>query len=111
MNNFYLILIASVLVSSFGNVLLKKGAQKNYDTILKEYLNPYVIFGYILIFSSSLLTILALTGIDYKNEPIIETLGYIFILIFSKFMLYEKLTKKKIIGNLIILVGILVYYL
>ena len=60
---------------------------------------------------STVLVILGLKGVPYKNEPIIESLGYIFVMILSNLILGEKITKKKIIGNLLILSGIILYYL
>lgn len=60
---------------------------------------------------STILTIIAFKGLDYKNGPIIESLGYVFILFLGKWFLQEKITKKKIIGNGLILFGILVFYI
>ena len=46
-----------------------------------------------------------------KFGPVIDTAAYVFVLIFSWRILKEKITRGKIIGNLIIIVGILVYTL
>ncbi len=62
-------------------------------------------------FLSTLITLFALTAVEYKNVPIIESLGYIFIVIFSRLVLNEKLSKKKILGNLLILFGIFIFYI
>jgi len=43
---YWLFLVASVVVASFSQILLKKSAAKKYDNVIKEYLNPYVIIGY-----------------------------------------------------------------
>lgn len=48
---------------------------------------------------STILVVLGLKGVQYKNQPIIESLGYIFVMILSNLFLGEKITKKKIIGN------------
>ena len=85
MSKYVCLLILAVLVSSISQIILKKSASKTYSSILKEYLN--------------------------KNEPIIESLGYIFVMILSNRILGEKITKKKIVGNGLILLGILVYYI
>ena len=60
---------------------------------------------------STILTILAFKGLDYKNGPIIESTGYVFIMILSRIFLKEKITKNKILGNSLILFGILIFYL
>ena len=48
MNKYVLLLILAVLVSSISQIILKKSASKTYDSVLKEYLNVYVITGYVL---------------------------------------------------------------
>ena len=67
--------------------------------------------GYGLLFISTILTILAFKGLDYKNGPIIESLGYVFILFLGNIFLKEKITKKKILGNALILLGIVIFYI
>ena len=111
MNKYVLLLILAVLVSSISQIILKKSASKTYDSVLKEYLNVYVITGYVLMVISTVLVVLGLKGVPYKNEPIIESLGYLFVMILSNRLLGEKITKKKFLGNELILVGIAVYYM
>ena len=111
MNKYVLLLILAVLVSSISQIILKKSASKTYDSVLKEYLNVYVITGYVLMVISTVLVVLGLKGVPYKNEPIIESLGYLFVMILSNRLLGEKITKKKVLGNALILIGIAVYYM
>lgn len=106
----YLILIFSVFISTCSQILLKKASDMEYGSKIKEYLNWRVIVGYIIMVISTILTIIAFKGLDYKNGPIIESLGYIFILFLGKWFLQEKITKKKIIGNALILLGIALFY-
>ncbi len=77
---------------------------------MREYLNPYVIGGYVLTGISMLLTIFAFRGMEYKNGPIIEALGFVLVMLFGLFVFKEKLTKKKMIGTALILAGIFIYY-
>ena len=86
---YWLFLVASVIVASFSQVLLKKSAAKKYDNVIKEYLNPYVIIGYMMMVGTTVLPILAYRGIEYKNGPVIESLGYILIMILSFFFFKE----------------------
>lgn len=51
--------LLGVLISSVSQVLLKKAAMRQYETPLKEYLNPWVITAYALFFGATLMTILA----------------------------------------------------
>lgn len=111
MSKYIILLVLAVLVSSVSQIILKKSASKTYNSIFREYFNLYVITGYGLMVVSTVLVILGLRGVPYKNEPIIESLGYIFVMILSNLILGEKITRKKIIGNLLILSGIIIYYL
>lgn len=101
----------AVIVSSASQMLLKKGATVKYDSVIREYLNPWVISGYGLMILSTLCVIFAYRGVAYKNGAIIESLGYLLIMFLSRIFFGEKITKKKLIGNLIILAGVLVFYL
>ena len=111
MNKYYLFMFGSVVLSSISQVLLKKSANKEHGSFLKEYLNPYVIVGYALMIGATLTTIAAFRGLDYKNGPIIESLGYVLVMVLSFLVLKERITKKKFIGYILILVGVAVFYL
>ena len=84
MNVYYCLYIVSVTVASISQLLLKKSAMKKHASWLREYVNPYVAGGYVLLFLSMFLTILAFRGMDYKNGPVIESLGYVLVLFFSR---------------------------
>ena len=83
---------------------------QEHNGLLTEYVNPYVIGGYVLTGISMLLTIFAFRGMEYKNGPIIEALGFVLVMLFGLFVFKEKLTKKKMIGTALILAGIFIYY-
>jgi len=106
-----MVLILSVFIAAVSQILLKKSALKEYKSAIYEYLNPYVIVGYGMMVISTILTIIALRGMAYSNVPVIECLGYIFVMFMSRMFLGEKITKKKIMGNALIIVGIMVYYM
>ena len=44
-----------------------------------------------------------------KYGSVIDTFTYVFVLLLSRFFLGEKITKGKLTGNLIIIIGILIY--
>ena len=110
MNIYLIILIVSVMIASFAQVLLKKSAEKTYASPLREYLNLYVICGYGLMFLSMFMTIASYSGLDFTNVPVIESLGYVMVMFLSYFFFKEKITKRKLFGMVIILVGIFIYH-
>ncbi len=112
MNNVFIyswIMIFSVFISSISQIILKKSALKSYKNVMNEYLNPYVIGAYIIFFISTFITIYALKYVPLSMGPILESTGYVFIVILSRLFLKEAISKKKIMGMGIILIGIIVF--
>ncbi len=110
-SRFMVSMFLSVVVASVSQVLLKKSALKEYDNVIKEYLNPYVIGGYGLLFGSMLLTVYAYSGMDYKNGPVIESLGNVFVLVLGYFVFRERISFRKILGIACIMAGIVIFNL
>ncbi|MCR4705654.1 MAG: EamA family transporter [Lachnospiraceae bacterium] len=109
--NPYVLYASSVAISSLSQILLKKSALKKHDSLVREYVNPYVIIAYGMFFGAVLLAIYALRSMEYKNGPLIESLGFILVLFLSRIFFGEKLTRRKIVGTLCVLVGMVVFYL
>lgn len=99
----------SVLISSFSQVLLKMAANKTYDSKLKEYLNPTVITAYGIFFISTLLTMYALKYVPLTMSPVIESTSYIFVPVFGVLILKEKISRRRLLGMGIMLIGILIF--
>ncbi|MDE6621908.1 MAG: EamA family transporter [Lachnospiraceae bacterium] len=110
-SRFVCAMLLSVVVASISQILLKKSAQNTYGTVVKEYLNRYVIGGYSLLFVSMLLTVYAYSGMDYKNGPVIESMGNIFVLFLGYFAFGERIRIRKMVGIACIIAGIVVFYL
>ena len=106
-----LIMVSGCLVAAFSQIMLKKSAEKQYESKLKEYLNPLVIIAYILFFGTTFISMYALKVVPLSMAPILEASGYIFVAVLSYIFLEEKLTKKQLVGMALILVGIVVYSL
>ena len=109
-NKYMLLLVASVVVASLSQILLKKSAAKTYSSVIREYLNSYVIAGYGMMVLSTLLTVGGYAGLEYKNGAVVESLGFVLVMILSRLVFGEKITKKKLLGNVLILLGIFVFY-
>ncbi|MEE1125139.1 MAG: EamA family transporter [Acutalibacteraceae bacterium] len=106
---FVLIYLTGVFVSAIAQILLKKSAEKTYDSKIKEYLNPYVIISYSIFLGATFCTIFAYSGIPLSFGPILAASEYIFVAVLSKLILKEKINKKKITGLAIICLGIIVF--
>ena len=109
MIKYILIFVVSVCFASVSQVLLKKSANIERENKIFEYLNKYVIFAYGLLFLSTLLTMYAYKNINLSLGVVIESIGYIIVAVLSYFFIKEKFTKNKIIGILLIIVGVIVF--
>lgn len=105
-----MLLVLSVVVASFSQILLKKSTGKTYESVIREYLNVFVIVGYGMMVVSTLLTVGGYAGLEYKNGAVIEALGFVLVMFLSRIFFGEKITKKKLLGNSLILLGIFVFY-
>ena len=111
MNNYLYIgiFLISVLVSSVSQILLKISAGKTYDSKIKEYLNAPVIIAYGLFFLSTVVTVLAYKYVDLSLGPVLEATGYIWVTLLGYLILKEKVSRKKLLGLVVIIVGIIVF--
>lgn len=109
MNNYLIIKIVSVLIAALSQVLLKKEASKNHNSIIREYLNFNVILAYFIFGISTILSVISLNGISIGNSMIIESLNYIIIPIAGYFIFKENVNKKSILGIVLIVIGIFIY--
>jgi len=111
MNKYFLMLIISVVIASVSQIILKVSANEKHASLLKEYLNRRVIAGYALMVLSTLLTIYGMSGVAFKNAPLIESLGYPIVILLSVLFLKEKMTRRRILGTCLILAGVVIFYL
>lgn len=106
-----LIMVGCTLLTAASQTMLKKSANEKHKNIIFEYLNWRVITAYIIFVLVLLLNTYAYTMVPLKYGAVIDTLSYVFVLLFSVALLKEKVTMGKLIGNLLIITGILIYTL
>jgi multidrug transporter EmrE-like cation transporter len=101
----------SILLTSLAQILLKVGANKK-NTNESIYLNRATMGGYGLLLLVTVLSVLALKGIELKVfYAAAYALNFILVAIFSWKFLGEPLSRKKIAGILLIALGIIVFNL
>lgn len=102
------IYIGSVFLASVSQILLKIGADRQYKSRIREYLNGPVILGYGLMAVSMAAGMFAYRGVPLSLGPVIETSGYVFVAALGWLFLKEKLNRRKMLGMALIIAGILV---
>lgn len=103
------ILLFGVFISAVSQVLLKKATQKEYKSVIKEYLNPFVISAYVIFVLSTLLSVYAYKVVPLSMGPILEATSYIYVTFFGVKFFKETMTKKKWCALALIITGIVVY--
>ncbi len=103
------LMLLGVFISSLAQVLLKKAAQREYETVWKEYLNPRVIAAYAIFFAATLLSVYAYKAIPLSLGAILEATGYLYVTVFGVLLFREKLDPVKLLALGLILGGICVY--
>ena len=98
-----------VFVSAIAQVMLKKSAQEQHESVVGEYLNLKVIFAYAIFFSATLLSVLSYRGIPLSMGPLLDATGYLYVTIFGVTIFHEKMTKKRLAALALIVCGIAVY--
>ena len=113
MNNFifYILMILSAFITAFSQIILKKSANKKHKSVFFEYLNPYVLFSYVCYIGVLVLNVFIYTKVDYRFGVVINSMSTVFVMLLSNIILKESITRKRIIGNVIIVCGILVFML
>ena len=101
-----LIYLITPLLSAVSQLILKKAADQPKYTGVRTYLNTPVILAYALFFGCMLLNVVALRTLDLTVASVLEASGYIYVMALSFLVLKEKITPRRLIGNLMIILGI-----
>lgn len=106
MNSGVLIYLFTTLIAAVSQLILKKAADDPKHTGLSAYLNLPVIFAYALFLGCMVLNAVALKTVGLSLSGVLEALGYLYMMLLSHFFLREKITRRKLIGNALIIAGI-----
>lgn len=92
------------LLGALGGYFFKKGAE-NLNGIISLILNWRVYIGGIFYVSAALLNIVVLKFLPYSIVLPLTAITYIWTMIISKVALGEKITRNKIVGTILIIIG------
>ena len=111
-----LAILISVFLAVVGQLLLKMGMLRvgkfsfNISTLVHQYtrilLNPFVIAGLFAFFISMLIWLYVLSRMELSFAYPFVALNYVLILFGSYFLLKETITLHKMIGVVVIIIGV-----
>lgn len=109
---YYIIVIFSVFAAACAQMLLKQGAKKEYGTWWQQYVNGWVISGYVVLFGSLLINIFCLGhGVQVKEVSTIESMSYLFVPCLSFLLFRERITWRKVCAIAVIITGVIVFFI
>ena len=104
---YLLLYLFGVLLAAFAQILLKTSANQNHRNILKEYLNSRVVCGYTLFLLSTVCSLLAFRRLPLSVGAVLGAAGYVIVPALSALIFRETLSRRKILGLAIVVVGII----
>ena len=108
---YYLIVVIGVFACSASQILLKKSATIEYRSAIFELLNWRVMMAYGIMFVSLVTNIYAMSnGVQLKDMPVLEALGYVFVPMLSFFFLQERIDQRSLLSIVLVVIGIVVFY-
>lgn len=107
MYKYFLLCIAFTLVGAFGGYFFKK-ATSTSSTILKILFSPYLYIGGTFYVIGAILNIIVLKGLSYTVVLPLTSITYVWTIIISYFLLKEKISFKKILGIIFIIIGAII---
>lgn len=100
-----------VFISAVSQVMLKKSASREHGSVVREYLNPLVIFAYALFVGATLLSVLSYRVIPLSMGPMLDATGYLWVTLFGVTVFHERLGARRVLALALILLGIAIYAL
>jgi len=107
MTTYALIFLSGVLISAFSQILLKIEARKEHKSWIYEYLNVRVILAYMMFVGATMVTIYCYKVLPLSMGSLLDSCGYVFVTLLGYFILKEKISKRKIMGIVLVLIGVL----
>ena len=108
MTTYILIFLSASLISAFSQILLKTAAGQKYKSWIYEYLNPKVIIAYAIFFLATLITVYCYKVLPLSLGSMLESSGYVFVTVLGYLILKEKVSKQKILGMTLVILGVIV---
>lgn len=109
---YYILVILGVFACSFSQIALKRSATEEHYNTIGFFVNKKVILSYVIFLISVLINAIAVGhGVQVKDLPILESLGYVFVPMLSFMFLSERYSVRLMVSTFLILTGICVFYL
>lgn len=103
------IFMLGVFISAISQVLLKKSAVCEHGSVVGEYVNANVIIAYAMFSVAIFTSMYAYQVIPLSMGAVLESSSYFYVTLFGALFFGERITRRKVIGLIFILSGMIVY--
>lgn len=101
-----MLIFTSILFGAFAQILMKFGTGKA-DTVIKLFLNPYVLSGLVLYGLSAITWIFAISKVQLSVAYPMVSLGYVIVFALSYILFNEPINGLRAAGLVTIITGVL----
>lgn len=109
LSSYYLIIVGTAFASAVSQILLNYSNKKKYSKWIFEYLNPFVVLSYAILFVVLALNVYVMRYVGLKEAHAVAASTYVFVMILGRIFLKERITKYKVIGIALITAGIIIF--
>jgi drug/metabolite transporter (DMT)-like permease len=113
----FLILLVAIVTTAAGEMLTKAGLDQltrqlgepfsfKWHILWRTFTNWMVLLGFVLIFAAAVLWLVVISRVNLSLAYPILALGYVFTVFASWLILHEPLTWQKIVGSVVICLGV-----
>jgi len=110
----FILILAAVVVGVAGQLIIKKGVLSLGGIggggllafFMKAAISPWIVSGILLYVLGTGVWLILLTKVDVSYAYPMLSLGYVFVLFFSFVFLHEPITLLKILGTILIVIGV-----
>ena len=112
----FLLILFSVTLGAIGQIALKKGislvdftflnVSKAIISLEEAFKNPFIILGFSLYGISAVSWLVVLSRVELSYAYPMISISYILVVLLSRLILHEPLSFSKLVGTLIICLGI-----
>lgn len=109
---YILIALLSVFLAACAQMLLKRATRYEYAHWWRQYVNGWVISGYMVMFLTMVVNIWCMhNGLQLKELSVIESMSYLFVPLLSWFLFDEHINRRKALAIGIIITGVIIFFL
>ena len=114
----YIYILLTLLFTVYGQLVLKWQISKAGSLptdglsklifLLRQFLNPWILSGFIAAFLASLCWMAAMTKFELSEVYPFMSLAFVLVMLFSVFFLGESVSPSKVIGTGLVVLGLII---